>query len=460
MRYVLFSFYLLPIFANATSFFKLKGEVKNPTENKIIVTLYKNWVEDPEDYTLFLDDNNRFAFETSLSEIAYLDINYGLNGILFQIIEPGDEIYLKFDTNDFYGTFFPTGVGSAKWMYYLNHRKKFEAEVDTERAIYGYLKKPFKEYNKALEKLKTEQLEFLDGFKEYFSEDFFRLRRADILGKMGEYKLDYLVSNGKLDQVFKQFELKTIDPNLQDKSFYYGYFIESLVDTYRNNRAIGELEGILNEYTDIKYAFSEDLIGKPIAERLLANKINASLDLEGYTSQTESVLRDFNEFAKNEQYKNYLTKKLAIIKGKSLGEPAPSFVLSATDDSFMALKDFKGKYLLIVYWASWCQLCLNDLAYLPIISNYFKEDKNLSILTVASDTPNDFRAVKANALSSSKFSARVDPNSKFLKDYGITTIPSYILLDKDGNWSRSDLVEPALDEGRALIKQLEKILRK
>ena len=460
MRYVLFSFYLLPFFANATSFFKLKGEVKNPTENKIIVTLYKNWVEVPEDYTLFLDVNNRFAFETSLNEIAYLDINYGLNGILFQIIEPGDDIYLKFDTNDFYGTFFPTGAGSAKWMYYLNHRKKFDGEIDTERALYGYLKKPFKEYSKALEKLKTEQLDFLDSFKDYFSEDFFRLRRADILGKMSEYKLDYLVSNGKLDQVFKQFELKTIDPNLQYKSFYYGYFIESLVEAYRTNRSIEDIESILNEYTEIKYMFSEDMIGKPIAERLLANKINASLDLDGYSTQSEIVLRDFNEFAKNEQYRNYLTNKLAIIKGKSLGEPAPSFVLTATDESFISLKDFKGKNLLIVFWASWCQPCLNDLAYLPIISNYFKAEKNLSILTVASDTPSDFMVVKANAISSSEFSARVDPNSKFLKDYGIISIPSYVLLDKDGNWLKSDLIEPALDEGRGLIKQSEKKIRK
>jgi thiol-disulfide isomerase/thioredoxin len=303
-------------------------------------------------------------------------------------------------------------------------------------------------------------LALLDKFREHFSDDFFLLRRADILGRMSQYKLDYLVSNGDIDLVFNQFELKSVNPKRQNQSFEYGYFVESLVEAYRENLKNTTGDGLSKDYSTIKNVFTEDLIGKPIAERLIANKMNASLDLDGYSTKVETIFRDFKEFAKNDNYVTYLERKLGILKGKSLGEPAPSFVLTDSDGDFVSLKDFKGKNLLIVFWASWCTPCLQDLAYLPIISNYFREDKNLSILNIAVDTPDDFNLVRANAVSSSEFSARVDPNSKFLKEYGVISIPSYILLDKEGNWLKDDLIEPALDEGRGLIKQLENIIRK
>ena len=52
---------------------------------------------------------------------------------------------------------------------------------------------------------------------------------------MSQYKLDYLVSNGDIDLVFNQFELKSVNPKRQNQSFEYGYFVESLVEAYREN---------------------------------------------------------------------------------------------------------------------------------------------------------------------------------------------------------------------------------
>jgi peroxiredoxin len=459
MRILLILIYLFPFSVSAHQFFKLKGEVLNATEDKIILTLYRNWVEPPEDYTLFLDANNRFAFEVSLENMAYLDINYGLNGVLFQVIEPGDDIYLKFDPNDFYNTFHPTGIGSAKWIYYLNHRKKFEQKYNSERELYKFLKGNSETYTSKLDETARSQMALLDDFKSYFSEDFYRLRRADLLGKVGQYQLDYLVNNNKLDNLFGEFQLKAISSKLQNTSFEYGNLVESLVEIYASNAPVKGKGSISDEYTRLRYLFENDLIGKPVAERLMATKISNFLDLEGYSVEVESVIKDYMKFSENILYINFISNKLNIVKGKFLGEAAPSFVLTGIDGNFIAKKDFKGKSLLIVFWASWCQPCMKDLTYLPIINNYFKESKNLQILNVSVDTPEDFKAVAANAKAAGIYSARVDPNSNFLKEYGVISIPTYVLLDAEGNWKEDKLIEPALDEGRGLIKQLENIFK-
>ncbi|MFT5887125.1 MAG: thiol-disulfide isomerase/thioredoxin [Arcticibacterium sp.] len=458
MRILFFLTCLISQTTLAQEFFKLKGEVSKPSEDKIILTLYRDWVSIPEDYTLFLDADNRFAFEVELSDLAYLDINYGLNGMLFQIIEPKDDLYLKFDGTNFYETFHPTGSGSAKWVYYLNHQNKFEKEKDTERGIHELLKGSYEEYKAELKILEQEQLELLDKYKRHFSEGFFRLRRADISGKINKYKLAFLNMHPSAlsGSIFNEFELKSIGSELQAKSFDYGDFVESLLNQYKRGLKIIQVESISTDYTFLKYAFEKDMISKPIAERLLANKIVFALDLEGYSSEIDALVRDYEVFAQNAAFKNYVQNKQKIAKGIALGGPAPDFVLTSGEGNFVSLKDFRGENLLLVIWASWCEPCLKDLTFLPIIENYFKSAKTLKILNVAVDTPEDYLSVKSQGLAAGQ-SLRVDPNGTFSKGYGIQSVPFYVLLDKEGNWLEDKLIEPALDEGRGLIKQLEDI---
>lgn len=458
MRILFFLTCLISQTAAAQEFFKLKGEVSNPSEDRIILTLYRDWVSVPEDYTLFLDSDNRFAFEVELNDLAYLDINYGLNGMLFQIIEPTDDLYLKFDGTRFYETFHPTGSGSAKWIYSLNHQKKFEIEKDAERDMYELLKGSFDAYKNELEILEEEQLAFLDKYKRNFSEDFFRLRRADILGKINKYKLAFLneYPSSLSGSIFNEFELKSIGSDLQAKSFDYGDFVESLLNQYKRGLNIIQVESVSNDYTFLKYAFKKDLISKPIAERLMANKVVFALELVGYNSEIDALVRDYEVFAQNQSYKKFVAYKQKIAKGKALGGPAPGFVLTSEAGDFVSLKDFRGENLLIVVWSSWCQPCLKDLTFLPIIENYFKSNKILKILSVSLDTPEDYLSAKSLGLAAGQ-SLRADPNGTFSKDYGIQSVPFYVLLGKEGNWLEDQLIEPALDEGRGLIKQLEVI---
>jgi peroxiredoxin len=447
----------LPCLALAEKNFSLKGEITNPQENRVIITIYRNWVTEPEDYYVYLDKKNRFSFQMALSESAYLDLNYGLHGVLFQIIEPGDEIFVKFDNENFYKSYLPTGKGSSKWAYDLLQKKKFEIERDVEKEITNLFQFPENTFMKAVKSYEDEQLDFLNSFKGNFSEQFFVLKRADILGKMNQLRLDYLSPRASDPLMPDKFNLSEIHPLVQSKSFEYGNFVESLCEVQMLRSGIFEKGyDLTKSYLQLKYFFEKDWISKEMADRLLASKLNASFLIDGYTEDAEALVRDYEKFVSNESIGKEIAGRFAVLRGKEKGEQVPSFTLEDTDGHFVSLKDLKGKYVIMLFWASWCEPCKADLAAMPAVVNYFKGSANLLVLQVAVDEARYFDKSMASK-AANVLNVRIDPQSKLLTNLDIKTIPSIVLIDKSGNWLESKLIEPGLDEGRGLIRQLEAI---
>lgn len=122
------------------------------------------------------------------------------------------------------------------------------------------------------------------------------------------------------------------------------------------------------------------------------------------------------------------------------GKPAPAFSLPDTKGKKVSLSSFKGKYVLVDFWASWCTPCRAENPNIVAAFNKYK-NKNFTILGVSLDE-NKKQWLEAIAKDNLKWQHVSDLggwNSSVVSLYNIKSIPSNVLLDPQGNIVAKDL---------------------
>ncbi|MFN2251738.1 MAG: TlpA family protein disulfide reductase [Anaerolineae bacterium] len=113
-----------------------------------------------------------------------------------------------------------------------------------------------------------------------------------------------------------------------------------------------------------------------------------------------------------------------------IGAEAPDFTLTTLDGETVALSDYRGTPVLISFWASWCGPCRAELPELDRAARQYAPD-DIAILTVNSgDTTAQARQTLANA--GADVTVLMDFESQVARQYGISSIPTAILVDSDG----------------------------
>lgn len=446
--------------ASAQTFFKFSGTLKNFTEPSIAFTIYKNWVENPIELELKVDKKGSFYSEIALDEIAYCDINIGEEGYFQWKIEPNDNIILSADYQDFENTLKFEGIGSEKWKYLIEQKKKFEEEKDWDYELENLKKISRKGFFDLTKYLYDEQILLLNKYKGTVSEDFYSLQRADLYGKYSFLELSFLNFHKIFNEAeFKRFQLKTFQAKTQNKSFEFGHFVEALLE---NHNKIGKKysQSIMLEYESIKGYFTEmDLVDKQLIERILATKILNYLDNYGASEETKLLVASYREFSKNKTYINFLISKLSKLQNLQAGKEAKSFILPDEKGNLIALKDFKGKNVFLGFYATWCGPCLEDFENLKIVANYFQEQNDITFVFVNMDNLEDFKKFIADKKQLGKHLNGTD-NQEFKLNYTTEILPNYFLIDKTGTIISDRVEEPSSDEGRALIQQIERLIYK
>ena len=124
---------------------------------------------------------------------------------------------------------------------------------------------------------------------------------------------------------------------------------------------------------------------------------------------------------------NEVMEKIAI------GAMAPDITLPDTSGKMVSLSSLRGKYVLIDFWASWCEPCKESLPGLVKIYNEYK-DKNFTVFSVSLDLfkPDWEAAIKHFNLTWTQVSELKRWNSKVVKLYNFDGIPFTVLVSPDG----------------------------
>lgn len=138
-----------------------------------------------------------------------------------------------------------------------------------------------------------------------------------------------------------------------------------------------------------------------------------------------------------------------------IGAQAPVFTAPDSTGSPVRLEDYKGKYVLLDFWASWCGPCREENPMVVKAYGQFKNRK-FTILSVSLDQPGKrdawLKAIQEDKLAWQHVSDLQYWNNAVAQLYAVRSIPQNFLIDPQGKIIAANL------RGEALIQKLEEII--
>ncbi|WP_346883302.1 TlpA disulfide reductase family protein [uncultured Algibacter sp.] len=188
-----------------------------------------------------------------------------------------------------------------------------------------------------------------------------------------------------------------------------------------------------------------------------------SLDQTGFDTKVNTVKKDFetllantknldSTFISNEKKQNQgISEELMAIYKQNQGllalkgQESPKFMdYENFSGGTTSLNDFKGKYVYIDLWATWCGPCKAEIPFLQKVEKNY-HGKNIEFVSISIDRPNAYNAwrtmVKEKQLSGVQLYAKGDQS--FTSAYKVTGIPRFILISPEGNIVDADAPRPS-----------------
>lgn len=141
------------------------------------------------------------------------------------------------------------------------------------------------------------------------------------------------------------------------------------------------------------------------------------------------------------------------------GKLSASFKFENYNGGTSRLEDFKGKYIYIDIWATWCGPCRQEIPFLQQMEDNYR-NKNITFVSISIDAPRDVdkwkKFIAEKNLGGIQLISDKADESEFIKAFGVVTIPRFILIDPSGIIVDANATRPSNPK---LKKQLDLLLK-
>lgn len=241
---------------------------------------------------------------------------------------------------------------------------------------------------------------------------------ADKLKELNELKIKH---QSKISEVSKEFEEKVAaNPEQRDA------ILQQLSPIYTST--LNELNQAI-----IKFAMENTKSLVSFYAISLVNPVGNEKALVAYADKVDPALKQ------HAAVKNFV-EKVGRLKAVQVGQIAPDFTIQSIDGKPVKLSDYRGKFVLLDFWASWCGPCRAENP--NVVSAYQTYSKrNFTVLGISLDKDKAAwaQAVKQDRLTWQQAGELKDFEGETVKLYQVEAIPSSFLIDPQGKIIARDL---------------------
>lgn len=248
----------------------------------------------------------------------------------------------------------------------------------------------------------------------------------------------------KYQQQIKQ--LQELEDKIGDVYYSYGQA--------KNREATNQLMEMFNVSQNLFAAEQLKFVKNNPSSPVSLYMVEQALGMDMDAAKSEPMFLLLSEGLRNSKKGKQLEEMIAVGKKSMVGAVAADFTQPTADGKMISLSSFRGKYVLVDFWASWCGPCRAESPNLVKAYEQYKP-KNFEIFGVSLDQSKDkwLKAIKDDKYTWPQVGDMKGWDNAASQQYGILGIPFNMLIDPNGVVVARNL------RGEALEKKLEEILK-
>ena len=443
----------------------VSASIKNSKSNKILmyypISFYTTEGKDSVVVKDSIDSEGNFSATFDLDEPIYGTFRNGRD-FARVYISPGDSLVISFDADSMDQTINFTGKGADENNYLALYTLSSESTMEMIDKYYGF---DCDTFIMEMERINSTQNKELSDSK--LSASFSSIQEKNIEYELASNLVNYenyhsyaIRKQGKEQQEDDTLTTELINKirssAISDKELLthagYAYFINSYLD-WESGQKFEEDEGyeLANRLELINNLFTDN----EVKNYAIASDMMMQISYFGLSKAIMDTFSIYKENLPNSVY----TEDVQILINKWLplmeGNPAPTFTYNNIKGEAVSLESFKGKYVYVDVWATWCGPCRGEAPFYTQLAKDFK-GKDIVFLGVSVDSDKEAweKHIKKEEPNSVQIISDKDWSSSIAADYNINGIPRFILIDKEGNIVSANAKRPS----GAIREQLVELL--
>lgn len=423
---------------------RMTVDVTNKTASSVVVVYQTTIVEIP------LDDKGHGEQTFQHIGAVHANLFYGMESKSI-FLEDGDQIRISFDGAKFKDEVnFEIQGGKEKIFKYLNQVKLLDIPEEK-------LALPFADYVAFVNKREEAMLRLFNVWKlDKVSPRFVEVEKGRIHYSYAASILMYAVGHPFVAQD------STYRP---DEAYYneikkYAVEDECLVELKEYREYMKEIAKIFGcggekgaspyERTVCMMNYMVENLENEKVKQVLLNVL-AIEQVEQYgIGGIDELLNLHSTFVTDEVLQAAFKEKYDAWDITRAGKPSPDFRALDMDGKSYTLADFKGKYVYIDLWATWCGPCRRELPFLKELEQEYK-DRNITFLSLSTDSRRADWKKMVQAQQMTGVQLFLGVGSRFQKAYKADGIPHFILLDPEGNIVNNNMLRPSSKDIRSYL---------